>query len=391
MSKFIMKIIVHKIFFITLLPLIILLSCSKTSEVDEADRTVIVYMIANNNLHDNAIQNINEMEESWGDYNGNLIVYISSREGTPYILEIKHDNSNLINSKIVKEYPAQNSCEISTMRSVYTDIMTMYPAKSYGTILWSHATGWLPSNTTFLYDQRSAIHDPGVPRLKSFGDEDGYKMEISDLAKALPDNLDFIIFDACLMANVESIYDLKDKANYIIASSTEILEMGFPYAKIAPYLCAPTIDLQKISEEYFNYYNAFTGISRSASISLINTAEIENLAQVCNQIIENNEPVSMLNFAAIQPLDTWSSTVFFDFADFMKNLYPEADLTNFYNQLDKVVIYKDNTPEFYNKFQIRTHCGLSCYIPNSASKSINNAYRQTAWSKASGLERLCID
>ena len=49
-------------------------------------------------------------------------------------------------------------------------------------------------------------------------------MEIDDLAKGLPDDLfDFILFDACYMASVECTYELRNKAEYILASPTETM------------------------------------------------------------------------------------------------------------------------------------------------------------------------
>lgn len=41
------------------------------------------------------------------------------------------------------------------------------------------------------------------------------------MAKAIPfnkENLEFILFDACLMSSIEVLYDLRDKAKYVIAS-----------------------------------------------------------------------------------------------------------------------------------------------------------------------------
>ena len=93
------------------------------------------------------------------------------------------------------------------MKQVLNDIIQMYPAQEYRLILWSHGTSWLPAGSS----------------LRSFGEDSGKQMNIPDLAENLPIKFDFILFDACLMGSVEVVYELKEKANFIISSSTETI------------------------------------------------------------------------------------------------------------------------------------------------------------------------
>ena len=55
-------------------------------------------------------------------------------------------------------------------------------------------------------------------------------MELADFASALPlpnhRKWDFILFEGCYMGSVEVAYELKDKTEAIIASSTEIVSPG---------------------------------------------------------------------------------------------------------------------------------------------------------------------
>jgi hypothetical protein len=67
-------------------------------------------------------------------------------------------------------------------------------------------------------------------------------MELADFANAIPYKLDFIIFDACFMGSVEVCYELKDKAEYIVASPTEILSPGFVYSSMMQHLFKPKAD-----------------------------------------------------------------------------------------------------------------------------------------------------
>jgi hypothetical protein len=74
------------------------------------------------------------------------------------------------------------------------------------------------------------------------------------------------LMDACLMGSVEVAYELRNKADFIIASPTEVIYMGYPYDRIIPELTRKQPDLKKVASDYFNFYNEMPGIFRSASI-----------------------------------------------------------------------------------------------------------------------------
>lgn len=106
-------------------------------------------------------------------------------------------------------YPYSASGEV--LHSVIHDAITAFPAMEYGLILWSHGTGWLPEGVfdTLKHGNRS--------KFRSFGFDSGKEMKITELAENLPVKFEFIIFDACLMSNIETLYELRNAANYIIA------------------------------------------------------------------------------------------------------------------------------------------------------------------------------
>ena len=72
-----------------------------------------------------------------------------------------------------------------------------------------------------------------------------------------------------------------------MASSAPVVSPGF-----TPYLCFSSIsclleeaaDLQRFAENYFHYWNLMEGDKRSATISIIKTAGLSNLANLIRQI-----------------------------------------------------------------------------------------------------------
>ncbi|MDR2562323.1 MAG: hypothetical protein LBC98_00080 [Prevotellaceae bacterium] len=362
-----------------------LASCSKPEESKpEALRTVIVYMAADNDLYNNAISNINDMEAGMGNFNGRLIVYLDPPEhaerSEPYILEIRHDNSRTINSPTVKSYSEHNSASATVMEQVIRDIIKMYPAESYGLVLWSHGTGWLPEGA---YGSliRSLSHS-AAPAVKTFARDSysGDEMEIRNIAAHLPVKFDFILFDVCLMAGVEVAYELRNSADYIIASAAEVLADGFPYEKTVPCLFGNEAKLVEAAQNYMNHYGSKVGAYRSATISVTKTGELENLYEKVRGLVRHKvSERNALDKTGVQKYDRLSKTVFFDLEDFVEQLCLGEDLSSFQNQLAKTVIYKGHTPSFVNEYNITRSCGLSCYIP-SASAAHDVAYALLEWS-----------
>jgi hypothetical protein len=296
-----------------------------------------------------------------------LVVFADIANEAPCLLEIGKNTATTI-----KTYPGCNSADATQMRKILEEIITIYPSESYGLILWSHGSSWLPAGA----------------QLRSFGYDDGVQMNITELASALPVKFDYILFDACLMGSVEVAYELRQKAGFIVASSLPMLYTGFPYEDILPGLLSPRPDLKGVAEGYFNYYrHIMTGIFQSATISVIDTGELEKLALATRRVMETGTKTP-LDRTSVQRLDAYREQYLFDFMDFINKAFPEANKSELLRQLNKTVLYKAHTEKFMNQFNINTFCGMSCYIPLESREDLNDYYRQLEWFKAAGFDKL---
>ena len=337
-------------------------------EEEPISRTIIVYMVADNDLSDDAYIALEEMQYGFTEQGTQWVVCIDPADDVPHILEITPGGR-----KIIKVYPEFNSADAVQMGQVLSDILSMYPAQERGLILWSHGASWLPAGS----------------RLRSFGNDNGRQMNIPDLAKSLPIRFDFILFDACLMASVEVVYELTDKTDYIIASSTETIYEGFPYLMIVPELILPKINLNAVAHSYFDYYNAQDGAYRSASISVIETRYLPELARSLKQLLENNAGnLQSFDRESVQRLDVFQEQYTFDLSDFVAKVLPDANRAGFVTQLDQVVRYKNHTPQFILEYDINTYCGLSCYIPPAGRNDLTAYYKTLKWYSDAGLNCL---
>src|SRR5690606_1167831 len=135
-------------------------------------------------------------------------------------------------------------------------------------------------------------------------------------------HFNYIIFDACSMANIEVLFEFRNKANYIIASPTDVLSDGFPYQNILPHIDSGSEeDIKKIASAYFNYYNARTGLHRSATISVTDLSRLEALSDYIGSL--NLEDGHSFSTDGLQRMDfTHGFPVpLYDFGDFISKNY----------------------------------------------------------------------
>jgi hypothetical protein len=127
------------------------------------------------------------------------------------------------------------------------------------------------------------------------------------------------------------------------------------------------------------------GCSSSATISLINTRELDELLRVTDQLISNSFfDKESFNRSLVQRLDNYNEQYFFDFFDFLNKAFPIADKSKLVDQLSKTVLYKAHTKMLLGVHEISTYCGLSCYIPYYDREDLNNYYKKLDWYFASG-------
>ncbi|MBP8760652.1 MAG: clostripain [Parabacteroides sp.] len=342
-------------------------------------RTVLIYMAADNSLSSYSYDNIESIVQGTSASalnGGNLLIYVDAKNAAPQLLQIKVKSDGKIQKLSVEDYPEQNSADPSVMRGVFDKVIGDYPADSYGLVLWSHGTAWLPYNVQ--------------PMLRSFGQDESNWMEIDELAEALPDHVfDFIMFDACYMASTEVAYALRDKADYILASPTEVLGEGFPYKLIIGNFFTETAGLQQIAETFYNYYNQKEKIiEQSASVSLIATEQLDNLAAICREIVIGKEnAIASLPIQELQQLEYLGYTyhALYDFDDFISRLATETQYTNYLSILNKVVLYKQTTPNatyFKGQLVINQFSGLSIYVPQNGLATLNDWYKGMEWYRA---------
>ena len=126
------------------------------------------------------------------------------------------------------------------------------PAKRYVLILSSHGGGYSPHDDIYTgSDAKRATR--GIV----YDDANGYNhFSVGSLAHAISQasiRPDAIYFDACMMNNLEYLFELKDLTDYIIASTFNVPDGGGRYETLIECLSATSGDLEYAFEKYIEY------------------------------------------------------------------------------------------------------------------------------------------
>ena len=194
---------------------------------------------------------------------------------------------------------------------------------------------------------------------------------------------DYLLFDACFMANIETLYDLRECTDYVIAAPCEIMAQGFPYERAMPWFFTDggkEYNLTKVCEAFWNFYmNDAT--TKSGCISLAVMAEMEGMKEIMRHI---NAAPQKTYAEELQSYEGMSSHIFYDLGHWVELACSDAGLKEeFKVQLDKAFpkAARLNTPEFYSAYNGRMnpvayYSGVSFSEPSDKYTEEN---KQTSW------------
>ena len=343
-----------------------------------------------------------------------------SEPNPPVLMRVYDDGRGEVVKDTIVTYPAStHSADPSQLNAVLTYVKDNFPAKTYGMIFSSHATGYLPAGyyskpSDYIYSPSSAMmgvqrqayrrgvpyvepeHDPSLPMVKSVGQDQvgsygsylSYEIQIEEFAEAIPMYLDYILFDACLMGGIEVAYELAGRCGLVGFSQAEVLAEGFDYKSIPSHLLsghAP--DPEAVCRDYFDQYDVQSGIFRSATMSLVDCRRLEPLAEICSELFSKYAlEIAALRPGAVQRYYRYDYHWFYDLVDIVvKAGASEEEVAALNETVDDCMVYRAATPEFMGSFAIDTYSGFSMYLPCHGSAELDKYYRTLKWNIATGL------
>lgn len=352
----------------------------------DSRRTLIVYSAGYNNLSSALRDDIDDISENYlpegYGYCDNLLVlahhsvsdYDYRTDNPPCLIRLYRNRDGKAVRDTIKTWPEDTrAVDPSTLTDVLSYVKKNFPSKEYGMIFSSHSTGWLPPQ----FSMRSIGQDGGT----------GAEMDVKDFAAAIPFRLSYIIFDACLTGGVEVAYELKDKCEYLVFSSEEILADGMVYTNITSRLLEENpSNLIGVAEDYFGHYDSLSGQYRSALISVVDCSMLDHLADISSGIFGDHAgQLGGIDPSKVQKLN-YQTRYFYDFRDILSRIADESEMAEIDTALEDCILYKAHTPYFFSN-KVDRFCGLSMYLPTAVSSSyyrdyLNDYYKDFKWNQA---------
>lgn len=356
------------------------------------DHTMIVFMPWSANLTDAFQQNVNDLESALKDgrmKGCRIIIFISTTPSETEVMELTYLRGQVYRDKLTK-YNHADFTEETNIVTMLNDARTVAPAPRYSMVVCAHGLGWLPVSATAnsRSARRSVMHYEKTegPQTRWFGGiTPEYQIDVTTLAKAIADasmHMDYILFDDCYMSSVEVAYDLKDVTDYLIACPTEIMKYGFPYYQCAPYLTG-TVNYAELCNTFLSFYSSYS--VPCGTIAVTDCREMDSLAAIVRDI-NSSYSFDKNRIAALQTMDGYTPTMFFDFGDYISRLCEDQTLMEQFNrQMEKAVPYKTHTPMYYsavdNSYRtITAYSGLTTSEPSLSRFTADHP--QTAWYQA---------
>ena len=334
----------------------------------EDDVTVMVYMIGTDLESSYGCASNDLQEMNYADINGNLNVVIETGGCNKW-------NNNVVSSKAIQRYALNSEGffrlqdnvgnEAMTSPDVLTDFIKYsadnFPANRYMLILWDHGGG---SVTGYGYDEK-------FPYAGSISPD--------EVGKALKDSgvkFDFVGFDACLMANLETALAIEPYADYLIGSEETEPGGGWDYTGWLNALdnntSISTVELSKIIIDDYVADSRKTAGNSAITQSIIDLGElVANIStpiQTFSKATANKLESDQYNEIAIARGNT---------KEFSKSAnLDQVDLIDLANKFDvdgsKELVKGIKSAIKYNKTaNINNAYGISAYFPYSSLSKMN--------------------
>lgn len=387
-------------------------SCSDDEEEkynpQDVERTVIVYMVAENNLDSESDPNdsycgrdLKEMidgAKSLGK-NTNLIVYADrlSKTEKPYIAKI--DANGMKKVRIYDE--DKYSSDPAVMKEVMQWIISNYGAKSYGLVIWGHAEGWFERRFGEAFakgnNTRALLPDNGTDSRKTtmMINVTTFKNVLSTLPR-----FDYILFDCCGMLTAEVDYELRNVCDYIIGSPAEVPDFGAPYNHIMNDLFLPKDEVgKKLIDDYITY--SYFKENYGVPLSVVKTSNMEALAKATMTALgkfrsdftyPKEAPVNQCIYYYNEVCSTYRPAMY-DIRDFMFRNLTTEDFNTWDKVFQNTVVYSVHPVKYwYTEYSINFNDfvmaddnfgGMSIYVPRACYKTLemNEAIMSMEWTK----------
>ncbi len=234
-----------------------------TYATDSQTWTVMVYMAADAYPEIPWEPDINEMEAASQTEGvttvalvdplgpGNSMIYKIDED--PFFLDPTIVSTVLDGTAVLPADGEADMADPAALTAFVSHSAELFPADRYVLVLWGHGGGWLgicPDGLDLMT----------LPELRS---------GLEDADQALGRTIDVIVADACAEATVEVAYEIRETADYLVASERYMSVDGLPYTQILGDLAAaPDMSPEQFSRTVVDRYTQWAEYGSAISTTM---------------------------------------------------------------------------------------------------------------------------
>ncbi|GAA2989007.1 clostripain-related cysteine peptidase [Prevotella corporis] len=386
--------------------LLSLFSCGNKNDIEideellDADKTILMYLPwtgqttlnskgqpINAGLYSAFNKNIRGIEKSIETFGSSqktrTFVLIADKPSSVYLYEITFEKGKCKRDTL--EHYVNMPTNGKSLTEYIRKVKRLSPTPLFSMIMGAHGSGWLPKN--------KARH-----KTRSIGGiTTTFQFDIAEIAKAITDNgikLQFLCFDDCYMANIEVAYELRNATNYLIASTSEIMDSGIPYEKVYRYMASQQPDYKSITSGFLEFYSG-TNPYPYGSLSVMDCNYMNEIVDLMKKF--NNSGVAAPNDKEVSPQDPYGPNrhIYYDFGDYLRKYNNHIreqgmDSIKYADIISKFIPCKVKTKELFtmyydpylgNPYTIDSYSGTTISDPSISPDVITNKLN-TGWWKA---------
>ena len=397
------------LFCIGLFSLVSFSSCSDDSEdVDDYNKqTVLVFMpwsgsSSSSGLYNYFLANIDSIESAIKTAKGNtgrVLVFISNSAESSDLYEITYEKGQVRHMPL-KTYDGNIYTTADGIASILNDVKTYAPALNYAMIIGCHGSGWTYKEdwTNYPYGAKRLLlgnqksnqtPTPPYPITRFYGSvsDNNYATNIPTLAEGIATariKMQYILFDDCYMANVETAYELRNVTNFLIGSTSEVMGVGMPYQTMWSSLASATPSYTTAANDFYKFYSNYN--YPYGGLSVVDCRKMDNLAS-CMKAINDHFTFDETQRDSLQALDGFNTHIFYDLGDYVAHLCQNTDLLNDFNSaLSSAIKATVHTDQLYSYIYlsgprlitVKHYSGLTISDPSVNSVAVKGK-EKTAW------------
>jgi len=297
-AAIVLKLIVLSFFFVAL-PMRAALAVSEW--------TTMIYIAGDNTLDRYVDQSLEWIRSANSSSENNVLVLVSSRIFTINGVDVDSDTLKCyrVSGGAFMDIPLTsinpswsqsngNLGDPSYLVNFATYCAANYPAKKYFLVIWSHGNGWWPKSPArravdffqvkkykkgVSYDDHNSSGETDYITTKELGEA------LGAIKNFIGKKISLVGFDACLMAQTEVMYEIRDSVDYVVASQELTPATGWKYDGILNYISSnpslSALDIaKKVADIYDQTYSADSAILNytQRTISVVDVSKMDDMA-----------------------------------------------------------------------------------------------------------------